>query len=429
MTRVLRKTMLAALAALAVLVAAPPAPADAADGMELALQDDPLYLTGRQGNVRRREGLDLAQRLRVTRIRVNIQWASVMPRSQARARRKPRQVRYDFTAFDSLINDARARGIQLQLSLTGPAPAWAAGNRRIGPMRPSPGHFRGFARASAQHFAGVVDRFSIWNEPNLEAWISPMSSAPRIYRSLYAIGYSEIKRVNRNAQVLIGETSPYAIRGRATAPITFLRGVANRGTLRTDGYAHHPYDYQHAPNFRYPGGTNATLGTLNNLVRELNRLASRRRLRTPGGGAPDLFLTEYGYFNSGRHAISETRRGQYLRQAYDIALAHPRVRQMVQFLLVQPSRRYRFFDLSVVNRNGGVGRAFRALESWANDNAGRIASPNSPPPGSGGGGGNNPIGGEAGANNPSGGGAGGAAPPPSGEAPPPSCAPLPVCPP
>ena len=42
--------------------------------------------------------------------------------------------------------------------------------------------------------------------------------------------------------------------------------------LKADGYAHHPYDFRHAPNFQYPGADNVTIGTLSRLTRALDRL-------------------------------------------------------------------------------------------------------------------------------------------------------------
>ena len=40
------------------------------------------------------------------------------------------------------------------------------------------------------HFRGLIDRYSIWNEPNYVGWIAPLSSGPKIYRALYTAGYA-----------------------------------------------------------------------------------------------------------------------------------------------------------------------------------------------------------------------------------------------
>ena len=80
----------------------------------------------------------------------------------------------------------------------------------------------------AQHFAGRVDRYSIWNEPNWRTWLGPLKSAPATYRQLYSRGYKAIKQADPRAKVLIGETSPFARPGMSTAPLDFLRKVALR---------------------------------------------------------------------------------------------------------------------------------------------------------------------------------------------------------
>jgi hypothetical protein len=393
MTRAKRKLTLAAAAVLSTFAIA--TPANAAQGMELQLQDDNVFLNGALHPDR---AYGLLGQLRTARLRVNVLWAASNG-NQARRRSRPRNPRYDFTGLDSVVRNARARGVKLLFTITGPAPAWATGNKKRGVFKPNAKYFRDFASQVAAHFRGLVDMYSIWNEPNLVPWLAPLKSSPRLYRSLYANGYSAIKRVDPGARVLIGETAPYSSRrGRAHPPITFLRGVLRGGGLRADGYAHHPYDLEHKPTFRYPGKANATLRTIGNLTKELDRQARARRLRTPGGAPLDVWITEYGYLRAGRFRVSESRRAAYLRQAYDMALANPRIRSMLQFLLLNPPRQYRFFDMSLVNSRGRGGPAFNALVQWANDHAGQInGNPNSPPPGSqpggggtGGGGGGTP---------------------------------------
>ena len=84
-------------------------------------------------------------------------------------------------------------------------------------------------RAAAEHFKGRVDRYSIWNEPNYPAWISPQRQSPQIYRKLYEAGYKAIKEADPAAQVLIGETVPYGGSRQArlaTPPLKWLRDVA-----------------------------------------------------------------------------------------------------------------------------------------------------------------------------------------------------------
>jgi hypothetical protein len=278
------------------------------------------------------------------------------------------------------------------MALTGPAPAWATSNHRVGPMKPKAAYFKQFAGDAAKHFKGKVDRYSIWNEPNHRAWIAPLKSGPKVYRALYLAGYSAIKKADRSAKVLIGETSPFSLgHGRnATAPLKFLRGVtcANArykrakkcGTLKTDGYAHHPYDFDHKPTYKYPGKDNVTIGVLGRLTSALSKLRKARLLTTPSGGVPFVYLTEYGYFSSGKRKVSASKHGKYLVQAFTIAQKNSRVKEMLHYLLLQPPRgRFRSFDTSIASMGGKPSSAFNKLAAWAKKaaKAGRVAAPRS----------------------------------------------------
>jgi hypothetical protein len=97
-----------------------------------------------------------------------------------------------------------------------------------------------------------------------------------------------------------------------------------------------------------------------------------------------------------------------------MAQAHPRVKEMLQYLLVQPPVGYRFFDTSIMTFGGSPLRTFKSLSGWGQaaqkrgDIAGSalLSSPQDPPPAPPSSGGGEP------------GGSGGTEPPPG--SPPPS---------
>jgi hypothetical protein len=308
-------------------------------------------------------------------VKVMVLWSRVAPRPESRA--APAEIRYDFGKYDSAVDAVAQRGLCVEFALSGPAPAWATADGRLGVREPDADRFAGFARAAAEHFRGRVTRYSIWNEPNHSAWISPQGSAPEIYRRLYEAGHEAIEEVDPSARVLIGETSPYARPGVSTAPLEFLRELTCRDRdyqpvrecepLEADGYAHHPYDFVHAPGFRFPGRDNATLGTLDHLTEALDRLAEEGALATPEGRPLPLYLTEFGYFATGRLRVPAARRAAWLAQAFEVARRNPRVRQMLQYLLVQPPPDFPGgkFNTGIVSQNGRPGPAYRALAEWA----------------------------------------------------------------
>jgi hypothetical protein len=372
MTRRLRRIALVLSLATVASLGVTTSSSQAAQGMELAVQDDGALVT--QAYLRHSKAFPLLEELQTKWVRVNIGWAAVIGSRAANAKKKPSSIKYDFTAYDELINAARARGMQLEVGLTGNAPRWATGDKKkSGPFKPNAKLFREFVTAAVTHFGDGVPRYSIWNEPNHTGWLAPLKSQPALYRALYVQGYAAVKAVQPNAQVLIGETAPYASRkGVAMPPLEFIRKFANRGRLVADGYAHHPYDFNHAPTFKYPGRDNVTLSGLDKLAKMLDSLASSNRLEKADGSALDIWLTEFGYLRSGKQKQSEKNRAKYLKLGYDMALKHPRVRQMLHFLLAQPAKRYRFFDTSLVSQGGGKTPAFRALAQWAAANAANV---------------------------------------------------------
>ncbi len=383
-TRALLTALVLAAAVLTVSLWAP-GDSHAARNMELAIQDDSLFV---QGNKRFRgnKSFDYAKQIGVTRIRVNLLWAYTMPKEQYNARRKPAAINYQFTAIDQLIDRAAANGIRIHLSLTGPAPRWANAKKASTQKawyKPNAAQFGEFAGVAARHFKGRVDRYSIWNEPNWKTWLGPLKSAPSIYRSMYSRAYKAIKKADSRAQVLIGETSPYGRPGMSTAPLAFLRKVTCVNSsyrrvrkcpkLKADGYAHHPYDFRHAPNYQYPGADNVTIGTLSRLTRALDRLKRSGALRPTRGGRMPVHLTEYGYFASGKRSLSTKTRSRYLKQAYSIALRNGRVKSQLQYLmLVLPKGSGSTFNTGIVSRSGKRLPQFNALRSWYRSNRGKV---------------------------------------------------------
>jgi hypothetical protein len=231
-----------------------------------------------------------------------------------------------------------------------------------------------------------VHRYSVWNEPNYDMRLAPKGAAPSMYRNLYKAAWDAIKGVDPSAQVFIGETSPEQLR-RIRAPLEFLRAVTcatpkytragNCAPLLTDGYAHHPYDYRHSPSYNFPGADNVTLKTIGRLTNALNKLKHAGLLMTPSGGTPFVYATEYGYFSSGKYKLSAQKQGDYLVRAFKMAQANPRIKQLIQYLVIKPPSKYLFFDTSIAGRNGKPTTAFNMLASWAKGAAasGRIAKP------------------------------------------------------
>src|SRR5947208_17010700 len=105
MSKALRNIPALALAAAACLLLLAAPRAHAARGMEVAVEDDPVFVN--QYYYDRERALQLAQSLGVTRIRVELSWATSLG-GKANLRLPPSAPSYNFTAVDALI-DAGAR--------------------------------------------------------------------------------------------------------------------------------------------------------------------------------------------------------------------------------------------------------------------------------------------------------------------------------
>jgi hypothetical protein len=372
-----RAGALGALGALLALLA--PATALAGPGLEVGVQDDAALLHGWTWS--QPSALAAAARMHATRVRVTLGWATVLSARQAHARHEPARPAYRFGDYDRLVDAAAARGMRVQMTLTGRAPAYATADHRVGWDAPKARAFGRFAHAVAAHFAGRVNRYSIWNEPNFRRWLWPQRRAATLYRGLYAAGYAAIKRADRHAAVLLGETGAYRT-GLMLAPLAFLRDVlcVDRNwrpryrhghrtckPLRADGFAHHPYEFGHPPAYRRRGADNVTIGTLGRLTHALHLLAAHHVLSTPPGRALPVYLTEFGYFASGKQRRSPRRRAAWLTQAYRMALAAPGVRELVAYGLVAPGRKspWRLWDTALLDRRGRPRAAYTALAHWS----------------------------------------------------------------
>lgn len=362
MPKTLKAIAAAAVAISAAVAGAGAQPAQAASHMEVALQDDAVFLY--RSYYDRNLAFMQARELGVTRLRVNVLWDRVVG-AQARRTRRPAQVLYNWGPWDSVVDDAARYGIKVQMTVAGPAPAWATRNHRVGPYRPNAREYGRFMRELAAHFKGRVDRYSVWNEPNWKGWLAPQKSAPGIYRELYRAGWSAVKSVDPRAQVLFGELAPLGKRrGLCTPPLTFVRRAARHAHLKADGFAHHPYSITYGPRARVGGRNDVTMGTLGRLRRLLHGLARSRHLRTTRGGALPIYLTEWGYFARGPRAVPMSRRKAYVRQTFEVARRTPGVRQLTQYLLVSPGHRVPW-DTSIVSRGHRLSPVYRVIRKWA----------------------------------------------------------------
>jgi hypothetical protein len=348
-----RPSIATALAVLGVAMSAAlmlgtPTPASASTSQMAMFQDPGLALNP----VRR---LEILRSLGVGIIRVDVNWSSVAP--DATSRTEPSFDATDpgaypavnWQQYDTIIRDANALGIRVDLLVDGSAPLWAtatgAPSGFAGVWKPSAAAYGQFVQAVGTRYSGSytpagatstlprINYWEFWDEGNWGPAFSPQiqSGSPTVvsaidYRSLLDNAWSALQRTGHGTDTIVAgslsqDGSQVVTATATTAPLTFLRALycvngsyqqlrgataqalgcpstraafaANNPVLfKATGIGLHPYPYGSPPNvtqFRDPNG--AEFNEIPQFTRALDRLQ-----RAYGSGRKlQVFNTEYGY--------------------------------------------------------------------------------------------------------------------------------------
>jgi Cellulase (glycosyl hydrolase family 5) len=323
------------LAAAAAFFVLPTGTALAANRMPIGFFDDISfrYSSDRDAN------LASAAATGATVIHTNVNWSTVAPTRPADPSSGDDPA-YQLGNLDDLVFQSGLFGMRVMINITG-TPKWANGNQTPNHMPKKLSDLTTFAnmlatRYDGEHGHGSVGLYSVWNEPNLQLFLTPQYSGKKIvgpanYAKLYKAAYSGIKAGNPLAQVAIGETSargrdkPLASASASVAPATFARLLSQVKGLKFDAWAHHPYPT--SPNLpplqkvRYP---NVTLSTLPQFEKDLNKWFHR---------AVPIWITEYGHETKPGepHGVTTAVQAKYAKQALSIAKADPNIQMFVWF--------------------------------------------------------------------------------------------------
>ncbi|MEA2156466.1 MAG: hypothetical protein QOE11_2606 [Solirubrobacteraceae bacterium] len=267
--------------------------------------------------------------------------------------RNPADRAYDFTRSDAAVVAAAGRGLAILAGFTG-APRWAEGPGRpagasAGSWKPDPAALEDYGAALARRYSGTfpdparpgqplprVEAFQVWNEPNLDKYLSPQWSAgrtfaPEHYRLMLSAFYRGVKSVSPSALVVTAGTAPFGdpgAGGHRIMPARFVRemlclrrsGKRLRATTcpapaRFDVLAHHPYSVG-APTRAAFNSDDVSIPDMGKLTRLL-RAAERT-----GGALPHtrhrLWATEVSYDSSppDPQGVPAALHARYLEQAF-----------------------------------------------------------------------------------------------------------------
>jgi hypothetical protein len=194
-----------------------------------------------------------------------------------------------------------------------------------------------------------VRYWTAWNEPNNPVFLRPqykragttwVMQSPHDYARICNAIVAGVKSDSSSRPlVACGVTAPrgnnQAGAARASvSPVAFLRAMKAAGARGFDAYAHNPYYgfRRETPSTLPASGptgqpaTAVTMGNLGVLIREVTRLYGRMR----------IWITEYGYQTNPpdrTFGVSWANQALYLRQAWQLARANPRVDVFLWFLL------------------------------------------------------------------------------------------------
>ncbi len=335
--------------------------AEASDKLLVGILDDAQVL----GNSD--EAFPTLEQLRAQVIRITLRW-DLVAASRPGKGNNPDDPVYNWEQYDRAVLAAAARNIEVVFTIWG-TPAWANGDKQPARAPKKASHLRAFAMAAARRYSGTfeperveysvlprVSRWTAWNEPNLSTFLRPqfkrvkkkgkkarfIKRSPTIYARLCNSVVKGIHTGSAEAgfesQVACGVTAPGGTnRGDARrpsiSPIPFVRGMKAAGA-KFDVYAHHPYPQSRheKPTDRPKANSRISLGSMWRLLLELERLY---------GEDMPVWITEYGYQTNPPDeflGVSPKQQARYLRLAYGIALANPRIEMLIWFLIVDENR-------------------------------------------------------------------------------------------
>jgi hypothetical protein len=354
-----RVLAIAVIAACGVLLGA--SRAEASDNLLVGVLDDAQVL----GNSD--EAFSTLEELRAQVIRVTLRWDLVAATKPGKGN-NPDDPTYDWGQYDRAVQAAAARNIEVVFTIWG-TPAWANGGKPPARAPNKVSQLRAFAMAAARRYSGTfepetaeysvlprVSRWTAWNEPNLSTFLRPqfkrvklkgkkarfIKRSPVIYARLCNSVVKGIHVASAEAgfepQVACGVTAPGGTnrgdsRRPSISPIPFVRGMKAAGA-EFDVYAHHPYPQspREKPTDRPQANSRISLGSMWRLLLELERLY---------GEDMPVWITEYGYQTNPPDkflGVSPKQQARYLRLAYGIALANPRIEMLIWFLIVDENR-------------------------------------------------------------------------------------------
>lgn len=253
------------------------------------------------------------------------EWSSVLALAQAHgimtAREEfswdtiePSEGDFEWSVSDAAIDAYEDAGISVDGLLTYSS-AWAAASEHDAPDLTA---WEEYVSAVATRYAGRVQAWEMWNEPNSSNFFTGSSSD---YVDVVNAASEAIRAADPHAKIILG--------GLAGSDTSFLREVLPHiGVGSIDAIAIHPYrvigdTFTYKPE-EIEDGLNTLAVDIDNVIAELER---------DGFSDMPIWFTEFGY-PTHAHGLTQKQQAQYLSRAYIIALSSKHVQKIFWYSLI-----------------------------------------------------------------------------------------------
>lgn len=239
--------------------------------------------------------MDIARQANAGWIRLDFYWYSVEWTRGA----------FNWTYFDTLVQEADARGLSIIATLGWPA-RWAVTDGVAYYGVPEMAAWERFVSQAAARYRGWVGIWEIWNEPDKPYY---WRGTPAKYAELLARAYTKIKAADPEATVALGGLA----QGGTSLVADFLPQILSNGTYPAGRY----FDVHNIhTNFR-----TASLIT--------SQVSSNRAILSQYGLQKPIIATEASYTSDSAHQTltgyiggGEATQARYLVDAYNAMLAN-----------------------------------------------------------------------------------------------------------
>ena len=248
--------------------------------------------------------LDMLAASGASHVRIDVSWAMLQPTG-----RDSYDLKWGVPFVDRVVNMATSRGLKplITLWLT---PGWANGGAGERTLPTDPQDFARAAGWAAQRWAGKVDAWEVWNEPNEPNYM--IGTDPVAYVRLLKAAYPAIKAGNPKATVVFGGPASNDSRWIARAYAAGAQGSF-------DAMATHPY--QAVADLAPETPDDGTIYHFTHLA------AVHELMKRNGDGDKPIWATEFGWSshpNTGgernwERGVTEQQQADYLVRALELA--------------------------------------------------------------------------------------------------------------